>query len=120
VRLGLLGLALLPFLASCAGGTVAQERRLIVSMSPPELKAGQMIQVTARPQPAAELAWVSGTVEVMGAPVMPFARASDGAWNFKTMIPVFASIRPGKYEARAWGDTADGKRYEGNLIIDVK
>jgi len=110
----------LPLLASCAGAKPGAERRLILSMQPPELRPGVMIQVAARPLPQAEMAWVSGTVKVMGAPVMPFRPDGAGGWAFKTMVPAFASIAPGRYEARAWGDSKDGLRYEGNLFIDVK
>lgn len=113
-------LALMPLLASCAGAKPKNEHRLIVTMTPPELKAGQLLLVTARPEPAAEMAWVSGTVKVMGAPVMPFRRGADGIWAFKTMIPAFASLTPGKYVAEAWGDSKDGQHYEGILNIDVK
>lgn len=119
LALGLI-LALAPLLASCSGAKAAPERRLILSMEPPELKAGQLIQISVRPEPEAALAWVSGTVKVMGAPVMPFRKDEHGLWKFKTMIPVFASISPGHYEAKAWGDSTAGQHYEGNLIIEVK
>jgi hypothetical protein len=116
-----LGLALmLPLLASCGGAKIQNERRLILSLNPPELKPGLMIQISALPEPNVEMAWVSGTVKVMGAPVMPFKKDPSGAWSFRTMIPVFATLEPGRYEARAWGDSKDGKRYEGDLLIDVK
>jgi hypothetical protein len=119
-RLALALLALSPLLNSCGAARTQAERRLILTLDPPGLKPGTLIQVTARPVPDAEMLWVSGTVKVMGAPVMPFRPGEKGAWNFRTMIPVFATISPGQYEARAWGDSKDGKRYEGSLLIDVK
>lgn len=112
----------LPILAlfGCAASKPQNAHRLALSMMPPELKAGQMIQVSAFPGPGVEMAWVSGTVKVLGAPVMPFRKAEHGAWVFRTMIPAFASLSPGTYEARAWGDSVEGQRFEGSLFLDVK
>jgi hypothetical protein len=122
VRLApLLGLlALLPILASCRSAAVVQDRRLILTLNPPELKAGEIIQVTAKPVPQTEMAWVSGTVKIMGAPVMPFKRDENGEWSIKTMLSPLLTITPGSYQAKAWGDDKNGLRYEGNLSIDVK
>jgi len=117
---GLLGAFALLALAGCAGSKPPNVHRLALVMTPPELKAGQMIQVSASPGPGVEMAWVSGTVKVLGAPVMPFRKDSHGTWVFKTMIPAFASLSPGTYEARAWGDSVEGQRYEGGLFVDVK
>jgi hypothetical protein len=112
--------ALLPLLVSCSGAAVKQDRRLILKLSPPELRPGEIIQVSAQPEPKAQMAWVSGTVKVMGAPVMPFKKDSNGTWSIKTMMSPLVTIAPGTYEARAWGDDVSGQHYEGNLSIDVK
>lgn len=94
---------------------------LRLSLDPPELAAGQLITVTAAPEPAAELAWVSGTVKVMGAATLPFRKdPSTGHWQFKTMIPAFVSLPSGSYEAKAWGETRAGARYEGSMTVLVK
>ena len=116
----LLALSALLGLGGCASAKIDPGRRLTLSLSPPELKPGQLIQVSAAPPAGVELAWVSGTVKVMGAPVMPFRKSEAGTWAFKTMIPAFASISPGTYEAKAWGDSLEGQRYEGSLLIKVK
>jgi hypothetical protein len=90
-------------------------------MLPPELKPGQTVVVTAQPVPPTELLWVSGTVKVMGFPDMAFTKDSqDGLWKIKTMIPIFASIEPGIYEAKAWGLSKDGQQYEGTFKMQVK
>jgi hypothetical protein len=120
MRRSLALLVLLPFLSSCGSAKIQGDHRLIISMDPPQLQAGSMIQVSAVPVPPTEMAWVSGTVKVMGAPVMPFQRQENGTWTFKTMIPIFASITPGQYQANAWGESKDGQRYEGSLVLNVK
>jgi hypothetical protein len=107
-------------LAGCAGGKVNEGRKLLLSLQPPEIKAGQLIQLSVKPESGEELAWVSGTVKVMGAPVLPLKKGQDGNWVFRTMVPAFAVISPGTYEARAWGDAPDGRRFEGSLSVVVK
>lgn len=119
-RLGLLALTLLPLLCSCAGAKPEAKRQLILSLDPPRLEPGEIILVSARPEPMATMRWISGTVQVLGAPTMPFEPGVDGSWIFKTQIPIFSTIEPGSYLAKAWGDDQDGQRYEGSLLIQVK
>lgn len=100
---------------------VGPQRSLVLKMIPPELKPGQTLVVIAQPVPPAELLWVSGTVKVMGFPDMAFTKdGKDGLWKIKTMIPIFASVEPGDYEAKAWGRSKDGQNYEGTLQVHVK
>ena len=64
----LLALALgLGLLAGCSHAPVQPERRLILSVQPAELAPGMLVRVSARPEPDAALASVSGTVAVPGA-----------------------------------------------------
>jgi hypothetical protein len=100
---------------------VAPQRQLIITMNPPEFRPGAQLVVTARPLPQAEMAYVSGTVDVMGFPDLAFSRdAADGQWKFKTMIPIFASVSPGNYQVKAWGLSRGGQRYDGSLNVQVK
>jgi hypothetical protein len=116
------GLALaagLLFLSGCH--SVAPQRQLIITMNPPEFRPGAALVVTARPLPQAEMAYVSGTVNVMGFPDLAFSRdLVDGQWKFKTMIPIFASVNPGNYQVKAWGLSKAGQRYDGALYVQVK
>ncbi|MES2202394.1 MAG: hypothetical protein V4498_09095 [candidate division FCPU426 bacterium] len=114
----LVGLVLV---ASLGCHRVASDRRLDLAMSPPALIPGRMVQVTAKPVPASQMAWVSGTVKVFGFPTVPFARdPKSGDWRFKTMIPSMALVPAGMYEVKAWGENLEGQRYEGNMEVEVK
>jgi hypothetical protein len=111
------------FLASChhlAGhGRVFA---LSVSPAPPaNLAPGTLVKVTARPEPPAEMVWVSGTVKIFGAPVLPFKRdPAGGTWSFKTVVPPLASVPAGSYEIKVWGRTASGEEVSSNLNYEVR
>jgi hypothetical protein len=115
----LLALALgLGLLAGCSHAPVQPERRLILSVQPAELAPGMLVRVSARPEPDAALASVSGTVAVPGAWVMPFHwDAQQKAWAFRTVIPSLIAIPAGEYTVKAWGETADGRRYQGSTTV---
>ncbi len=94
---------------------------LRLSLDPPQLEAGVPITLSARPEPPTELTWVSGTVEVMGAPTLPMRfDPSDGAWKFRSMIPAFMSVPSGVYKVKAWGMSKNGIRAEGELSVRVE
>lgn len=108
-------------LAALGCHSVGPQHNLILSMVPAEMRPGQILVVTAQPVPPANLLWVSGTVNVMGFPDMAFSKdAKDGLWKIKTMIPIFTSVAPGDYEAKAWGLSKDGQRYDGTFNVHVK
>jgi hypothetical protein len=110
-----LGLGLL---FGCSKAQVQAERRLIIDVQPAELAPGMLVRVSAKPLPYAVLASVSGTVAVPGAWVMPFHwDAQQKAWAFRTVIPSLASIPAGQYVVKAWGQTLDGRRYEGSATV---
>ena len=106
-------------LASCHA--VKTENRLILKVEPAELQPGVKLTVTAVPQPLAEMAYVSGTVAVSGAPVLPFKyNAAAKHWYFGMLIPALVSIPPGEYEVKVWGQSLAGARYEGRTTVKVK
>jgi len=110
-----LGLGLL---FGCSQAKVQPERRLILDVQPAELAPGVLVRVSARPAPDAALVSVSGTVAVPGAWVMPFHwDAAQKAWAFRTVIPSLISIPAGQYTVKAWGETRDGRRYEGSTAV---
>jgi hypothetical protein len=89
--------------------------------SPAPLQPGTIIKITAVPQPAGEMAWVSGTVKVLGARVVAFKKdPQDGLFKFKTMVPPMADIPSGSYQVRAWGRSAAGEAVEGSLDYVVR
>lgn len=107
-------------LAACHSAKPAGPR-LELSVQPPVLKAGVLVQVTARPVPGVQLAWVSGTVKVMGAPVAAFKEdKKEGVWRFKTMVPAFASVPKGSYKVKAWGRTRTGEEVLGEMDYEAR
>jgi hypothetical protein len=119
----LAGLAVLA-LAGCSRQQIAESGpRLVLSVSPPSpcrLDPGTLVSVTARPQPPVAMAWVSGTVRILGAPVTDFRLRADGSWGFRTMVPPMVSVPPGTYHIRAWGRTKDGEALSGTLTYEVE
>lgn len=112
-------------LAGCAAKAPKPDARrleLSVQPAPPaSLPSGTVVQVAARAVPEAELAWVSGTVKIFGAPVMPLKPDPDGrTWRFRTMVPPLVTVPPGAYEVRAWGRTKAGEDLEGVLSYEVR
>ena len=92
----------------------------MVPASPAHLDPGTLISVTARPYPPAAMAWVSGTVQIFGAPVAPFRRAADGSWSFRTEVPPMVEVPPGRYGVKVWGRTLDGRELRGASIYEVE
>ncbi|HXB98472.1 MAG TPA: hypothetical protein VNZ54_10505, partial [bacterium] len=76
--------------------------------------------VQARTVPATQLASLSGTVKMMGAPSLAFRPAADGTWYFRTMVPPMTTVPPGHYQIKAWGRTADGQDVTANMDYEVK
>ena len=118
----LLGLALL---AGCAGAPpkLVPPPSLMLSAlpaAPAELSPGTIVTVQARTVPATQMAWVSGTVRIMGAPTLGFRQAADGTWSFRTMVPPMTTVPPGHYQIKAWGRTADGQDVKANMDYEVK
>lgn len=108
----------LGLLVGCHQVKTQPERRMLVSVQPAELAAGSKVSVSARPQPAAVLVSVSGTVAMPGAWVMPFHwDARQQVWAFRTQIPALTFIPAGEYMVKAWGKTADGQLYEGSTLV---
>jgi hypothetical protein len=124
MRRGLALLALAGLLQGCGGARPAAEGPALIlavePASPASLISGTIVKVSARPQPAAELAWVSGTVKVFGAKPLALKKAADGSWGFKTMVPPLVTVPRGTYEIKAWGRTQDGKAVEGRMNYEVK
>lgn len=112
-------------LTGCAGRTPKPEGprlQLSVEPAPPaKLPSGTIVTVTAQPVPATELAWVSGTVKLFGAPVLGLKMdAKSGAWRFRTMVPPMVLVPAGMYEVKAWGRTRAGEAIEGTFSYEVK
>lgn|GEM_PF-2400721 len=87
---------------------------------PARLDPGTIVTVQARTQPPTQLAWVSGTVRIMGAPVLAFRQTPDGTWFFRTMVPPMTAVPPGHYQIKAWGRTAAGQDVKANMDYEVK
>ena len=113
-------------LAGCHRGALKAggAHTLVLSVDPPSpnpLDAGTLVRVTARPEPKVEMAWVSGTVKIFGAPVAPFKRdREDGSWRFKTMVPPMVTVPPGTYQIKAWGRTVDGEEIHSAISYEVQ
>lgn len=121
----LAALALGLLLGACAGRKPALDARrleLSVEPAPPALlPSGTIVKVAARAVPDAELAWVSGTVKIMGAPVLAMKPDADGkTWRFRTMVPPMVTVPAGKYEVKAWGRTKSGEELKGMFSYEVK
>ncbi|HTB33685.1 MAG TPA: hypothetical protein VK842_02370 [bacterium] len=118
-----LGLALLGACASApkrAGGPPPSLVLSALPAPPAQLDPGTIVTVQARTQPATQLAWVSGTVRIMGAPTLAFRPGADGTWSFRTMVPPMTTVPPGLYQIKAWGRTADGQDVKANMAYEVK
>jgi hypothetical protein len=88
--------------------------------SPSPFDPGTIVSVTARPEPFVEMAWVSGTVRILGAPVAAFRRGADGSWTFRTMVPPMVTVPPGTYRIKAWGRTLDGEALSATMNYEVQ
>ena len=107
-----LGLAL----ASCHG--LKPEHPLVLKVDPPLLESGKWITVTAAAADGADLRYVSGTVKVLGAPVLPLRYdRKQRLWRYRIYIPDLVSIKAGKYRVLAWGQTSAGRKYEGSSEV---
>jgi hypothetical protein len=107
------------FLAACH--QIRPDRALQISVSPEILESGHWVTVTAGTLEPVALRYVSGTVAVMGAPVLPLKYDRQlKKWAFKTYIPEFVSLPPGLYSIKAWGQTDDGVYYEGTTTVKAK
>jgi hypothetical protein len=118
----LLGLALL---AGCAHAPQAlgPAPSLVLSAlpaPPAQLDPGVIVTVEARTLPQTQLAWVSGTVRIMGAPTLAFRQGADGTWSFRTMVPPMTTVPPGLYQIKAWGRTAEGQDVKATMEYEVK
>jgi hypothetical protein len=87
---------------------------------PASLDPGTIVTVQARTLPQTQLAWVSGTVKIMGAPTLAFRPGADGTWSFRTMVPPMTMVPPGTYQIKAWGRTADGQDVKATMDYEVK
>jgi hypothetical protein len=115
----------LALFALCLGALTAchrlkPEHTLILTMEPPQLESGRWLTVTAQVADQSLLSYVSGTVQVMGAWVVPlkYDRARN-AWYFSAFIPDMIVIPPGKYGLKAWGQDAGGEYYEGTASVEA-
>lgn len=101
--------------------TVPHTLRLQVDPAPPAgLPSGTIVSVRAIPEPAVDMAWVSGTVGIIGAPVAPFRRGADGTWLFRTMVPPMVTVPPGNYHIKAWGRTKAGEELRVTMNYEVQ
>lgn len=111
-------------LTACKPALKAEGRRLELSalpMPPSPLPSGTVVTVSARPVPEGEMEWVSGTVKLMGAPVLAMKPAGDGkSWSFRTMVPPMVSVPAGRYEVKAWGRSKAGEDVQGSMSYEVK
>jgi hypothetical protein len=127
--LAALGLALAG-LAGCAGAPALKAEhplpplpRLALSVepaSPATLLPGTIVRVRAQVDGQGQLAWVSGTVRLMGAPVLGLKQAADGSWGFKTMVPPMTTVPAGHYKVKVWGRLKDGRELSETLDYEVK
>ncbi len=119
----MLALALVQALSGCTAKTKLQTRQLELRASPASpasLIPGSRIEIAAVPVPAGEMQWVSGTVQLFGAPTLAFKKdPKDGFFKFKTMIPPMVQVPAGSYEVKAWGRTTAGEAIEGRLDYQV-
>lgn len=119
----LVAAALLAPLAGChrVRPDMAVRPVLDISISPEILAPGAAVSVAVKPVPAVAMRSVSGTVAVMGAPVMPFSYdAARELWVFKTVIPTMVAIPAGAYTVKAWGLSAQGDKIEGSRQIRIQ
>lgn len=95
--------------------------RLSVEPPPPsDLASGTIVSVHAIAEPFMEMAWVSGTVGIMGAPVAGFKRAADGSWMFRTMVPPMVTVPAGTYHIKAWGRSKSGEELKATMNYEVQ
>lgn len=112
-------------LGACAGKTPASGATHLelnaLPAAPATLLSGTIVSVSAQAVPGAELAWVSGTVKLLGAPVLPMRLDPDGhTWRFRTMVPPLVTVPPGMYQIKAWGRTRSGAPVQGQMTYEVK
>jgi hypothetical protein len=87
---------------------------------PAALPPGTIVKVRARLDGLGQMAWVSGTVKLLGAPVLAMKPAADGSWSFKTMVPPMSTVPPGRYKVKVWGRLMDGRELSESLDYEVK
>jgi hypothetical protein len=120
----LFALAALALVAGCRPAMKAEGHRLELSalpQPPTSLPSGTVVTVSARTVPEGDLAWVSGTVKLLGAPVLAMKPAADGkSWWFRTMVPPMVTVPAGHYEVKAWGRTKAGEDVQGSMSYEVK
>ena len=123
---GALALCLGLALGACASKAVIKPASAVLELrcnpsSPSSLESGTIVTIAAVPVPATEMQWVSGTVQLFGAPKLAFKRdPKDGLYKFKTMVPPMVQIPVGKYEVKAWGRTAAGEEINGQMEYVVQ
>lgn len=113
-------------LAACTPKAVLRPTETVLELrpdppSPASLEPGTIVSIAAVPVPATEMQWVSGTVQLFGAPKLAFKKdPRDGFYKFKTMVPPMVQIPAGKYAVRAWGRTAAGEDIQGQTEYVVQ
>jgi hypothetical protein len=120
-----LALAALVLLAGCRQAVKAEGGRHLelsaLPLPPTSLPSGTVVTVSARTVPDGEMAWVSGTVKLLGAPVLAMKPTDDGkSWWFRTMVPPMVTVPAGRYEVKAWGRTKSGEDLQGSMSYEVK
>jgi hypothetical protein len=125
MRKALAATVLAAALAGCgAAGVKGEPHRLELSalpLPPASLPSGTIVTVTAHVVPDAQMEWVSGTVKLLGAPVLGMKPDSDGkAWWFRTMVPPLVTVPAGHYEVKAWGRTKAGEDVQGMMSYEVQ
>jgi hypothetical protein len=125
MRKALAAAVLSAVLAGCGAAEVkGQPHRLELSalpLPPASLPSGTIVTVTARVVPDAQMEWVSGTVKLMGAPVLGMKPGADGkGWWFRTMVPPLVTVPAGHYEVKAWGRTKAGEDVQGMMSYEVQ
>ena len=87
---------------------------------PSDLAPGTIVTVRAVPEPYVDMAWVSGTVGILGAPVAGFKRGPGGLWQFRTMVPPMVTVPRGVYHIKAWGRTRAGEELKAAMNYEVQ
>jgi hypothetical protein len=119
-------LAALLFLAACHGAKPVAKASRVLELRPKpasgaSLPQGTHIEIAAVPVPPAEMQWVSGTVQLIGAPTLAFKKdPKDGAFKFKFMVPPMVDVPAGSYQVKAWGRTSAGEDVEGQMAYEVR
>jgi hypothetical protein len=97
--------------------------RLEINVTPPSparLPTGTIVSLSVQAVPSTELAWVSGTVKLLG--VKPRGlRSKDGrVWTLQSQVPPMVTVPPGIYELKVWGRTLTGEYLETSLPYEVR